>query len=117
VARDSLEKRLRQIEALAGEGVKRPLTVFSETPGEYFTLQGEARVPVSRKELLRLKSSTIVTLVVLRLCRLDAEETGLPLISVVSENGMMLAGRVLAGERTERVMSDGKEKKNNEDSD
>jgi hypothetical protein len=109
MSKDSLEKRLRQIEELAKVGHKRPLTVFSETPGQYFTLEGDDRVSVSRKELERLKESAIVTLVVLRDCIQDAEEMGLPTISVVSENAMRLTGRVRAGERTERVMSDGKE--------
>jgi hypothetical protein len=105
----SLEKRLRELEALAGKGDKHPLTVFSEVPGQYYTLEGDNKVPISRKELGRLKESAIVTLVVLRDCIQDAEEMGLPTISVVSENAMRLTGRVRAGERTERVMSDGKE--------
>ena len=102
MSKDSLEKRLRQIEELAKTGHKRPLTVYSEVPGQYFTLEGEDRVPVSRKELLRLKDSAIVTLVVMRDCEKDAKELGLSRISVVSPEAMMLTGRVLAGERTEK---------------
>lgn len=106
MGKDSLEKRLRQIEELAKTGDKRPLTVYSEVAGQYFTLEGEDRVPVSRKELLRLKDSAIVTLVVMRDCEKDVDELGLFRISVVSPEGMMMVGRVLAGERTEKGVTD-----------
>jgi len=43
-----------------------------------------------------------VTLVVMRDCEKDAKELGLSRISVVSPEAMMLTGRVLAGERTEK---------------
>jgi len=104
VSKDSLEKRLKEIEALTGKTEKKPLTVFSEVPGQYYILEGMAKVPV--KELEQLKESAVVTLVVLRACEQDAEQTGLSVISVVSQNAMMLTARVLAGERTERKATD-----------
>jgi hypothetical protein len=101
----SLEKRLRDLERLARTGLKPAVTVYSEVPGEYYTLDDSRKVAVTKAQMERLKASATPTLVILGNCEEDARSHGIYTITVVSREGMMMVGRVLAGERTEK--SDG----------
>ncbi|MBN2099057.1 MAG: hypothetical protein JW753_05610 [Dehalococcoidia bacterium] len=102
MSKDSLERRLQQLEKLARTGYKPAVTVYSEVPGEYYTLDDSRKVAVTKAQMERLKASATPTLVVLRDCEEDARSQGIYTITTVTREGMMMTGRILAGERTEQ---------------